>query len=98
VRAAPPSLLRYASESVCYCAPLSNTRLATGVCLPCLFCAGDSAVDTAALLAAAGDYLAEALDREQGAAVTDPAIFRAHAQKYEVRVRRLAGRAVFGAS
>lgn len=35
------------------------------------------------LLAVAGDALAEALDRQLGASVTDPAIFRAHAAKYE---------------
>jgi hypothetical protein len=36
-----------------------------------------------ALLALGADALAEALDRRLGATVTDPAIFRAHAAKYE---------------
>ena len=36
----------------------------------------------AALLQLAGDALAEALDRQLGATVTDPAIFRAHAAKW----------------
>ena len=38
-----------------------------------------------AIVAAAGDAMAEALDKEFGAAVTDPAVYRAHAAKYEVR-------------
>ncbi|GLI68942.1 hypothetical protein VaNZ11_013467 [Volvox africanus] len=38
---------------------------------------------TDSLLALGGDYVSEALDRELGAAVTDPAVFRAHAAKYE---------------
>ncbi len=37
------------------------------------------------VLAVAGDYVAEVLDKEQGAQVTDASIFRAHAAKYEVR-------------
>ncbi len=32
----------------------------------------------------AGDWVAERLDKEQGASVTDPAVFRGHAAKYEV--------------
>ncbi|EFJ42920.1 hypothetical protein VOLCADRAFT_66444 [Volvox carteri f. nagariensis] len=36
-----------------------------------------------ALIDLGGDYVAEALDRELGAAVTDPSVFRAHAAKYE---------------
>lgn len=32
----------------------------------------------------AGDYIAEALDKEKGSSVTDASIFRAHAAKYEV--------------
>ncbi|GLC35821.1 hypothetical protein PLESTB_000497800 [Pleodorina starrii] len=42
---------------------------------------GPDAID--ALLALGGDYVAEALDKELGAAVTDPSVFRAHAAKYE---------------
>lgn len=38
-----------------------------------------------ALLAACGEYLAEALDKERGHLVSDLSIFRAHAAKYEVR-------------
>jgi cysteinyl-tRNA synthetase len=51
------------------------------------YCPGSqgAADDIDKLLALVGDYVAEALDREQGAAVTDPAVFRAHAAKYEVR-------------
>eukprot|EP00192_Tetraselmis_astigmatica_P007572 CAMPEP_0117672910 /NCGR_PEP_ID=MMETSP0804-20121206/14178_1 /TAXON_ID=1074897 /ORGANISM="Tetraselmis astigmatica, Strain CCMP880" /LENGTH=765 /DNA_ID=CAMNT_0005481587 /DNA_START=120 /DNA_END=2418 /DNA_ORIENTATION=- len=35
------------------------------------------------VLAAAGDAIAASLDAEKGSAVTDPAIYRAHAAKYE---------------
>jgi hypothetical protein len=37
-----------------------------------------------ALLALAGDQVAEVLDAQQGAEVTDQSIYRAHAAKYEV--------------
>lgn len=37
------------------------------------------------MLEIAGDFVAEQLDREGGAEVTDHSIFRAHAAKYEVR-------------
>jgi hypothetical protein len=36
------------------------------------------------IIAAAGDQIAEQLDAEHGAEVKDPAIYRAHAAKYEV--------------
>ncbi|KAG2499369.1 hypothetical protein HYH03_002944 [Edaphochlamys debaryana] len=39
--------------------------------------------DVEALLAVGGDYVAEALDAERGAGVTDPSVFRAHAARYE---------------
>lgn len=46
--------------------------------------------DLPAILAAAGDVLAEHLDRERGlgAAVTDPAVFREHAARYEAEFLR----------
>lgn len=50
-------------------------------------CAGSPAEQTATLLRVAGDWVAEALDKELGAAVTDPSIYRAHAEKYEVSKR-----------
>jgi hypothetical protein len=45
---------------------------------------GGGAPSTAALLALAGDQVAEALDAKHGAEVTDQSIYRAHAAKYEV--------------
>lgn len=46
--------------------------------------------DLPEILAAAGDVLAEHLDRERGlgAAVTDPAVFREHAARYEAEFLR----------
>ena len=38
-------------------------------------------------LAEAGDVVAEALDREKGADLRDPGVFRAHAARYEKEVR-----------
>jgi hypothetical protein len=46
---------------------------------------GGSPPTVDALLALAGDQLAEALDAKHGAEVTDQSIYRAHAAKYEVR-------------
>ncbi len=37
------------------------------------------------MLSVAGDFMAEALDKQRGAEVTDYNIFRQHAAKYEVR-------------
>ncbi|KAL4430549.1 hypothetical protein ABPG77_005789 [Micractinium sp. CCAP 211/92] len=45
--------------------------------------AGGAAAGVGQLLALAGDALAEALDKKLGATVTNPAIYRAHAAKYE---------------
>ncbi|KXZ56656.1 hypothetical protein GPECTOR_1g591 [Gonium pectorale] len=42
-----------------------------------------AAGDVDSVLAVSGDYVAEALDKELGAGVTDPAVFRDHARKYE---------------
>jgi hypothetical protein len=36
------------------------------------------------MLSVASDQIAEQLDAEKGSSVSDPAIFRAHAAKYEV--------------
>ncbi len=52
------------------------------LCLCVCMCVTASTDD---VLSIAGDYVAEALDKEKGAAVTDASIFRAHAAKYEVR-------------
>ena len=41
------------------------------------------AADVEAVVGAAGDYMAEALDAEKGSSVTESSIFRAHAAKYE---------------
>ena len=45
---------------------------------------GSAKTDVAAVVSVAGDYIAEALDKERGSSVTDASIFRAHAAKYEV--------------
>ncbi|KAG1654827.1 hypothetical protein FOA52_009108 [Chlamydomonas sp. UWO 241] len=44
---------------------------------------GDLSRDVGAVIGASGDYVAEALDAEQGSSVTDGSIYRAHAAKYE---------------
>eukprot|EP00983_Pelagomonas_calceolata_P012017 385699-Pelagomonas_calceolata.AAC.1 len=44
------------------------------------------ASDVPAVLGVAGDFVAEVLDKEKGAEVTDYNIFRQHAAKYEVRM------------
>lgn len=49
--------------------------------LEAVLAGGSPTID--AVLAAAGDQLAEALDAKQGSAVTDHSIYRAHAAKYE---------------
>ena len=41
------------------------------------------AADVEAVVGAAGDYMAEALDAEKGSSVTESSIFREHAAKYE---------------
>lgn len=51
------------------------------------FClAGSPNEQVSAMLSIAADWVAEAVDKERGADVTDPSIYRAHAQKYEVRM------------
>lgn len=48
--------------------------------------AGGLAAGIEAILDLGADALAEALDKEQGATVTDPAIFRAHAARWGLRL------------
>ena len=50
--------------------------------LPPAVCA--AAASAAAVLGVASDFVAEVLDRQHGAQVTDSNIFRQHAAKYEV--------------
>lgn len=63
---------------------LKGRRVADALAeLGALALGGDAAADIEALLRVAGDWVAERLDKEQGASVTDPAVFRGHAAKYE---------------
>ena len=43
----------------------------------------EGASDVDAVISIAGDSISAALDAEKGSSVTDPAIYRAHAAKYE---------------
>lgn len=61
---------------------MSTNDLKTSYCL-----AGSPSEQVSAMLSIAADWVAEAVDKERGADVKDPSIYRAHAQKYEVGCR-----------